>query len=237
MARASQIRPFAACEVCHCYPKLPWFPALDCAIHHALRVARVHHAQAYGTAEGPTLMLLRFEKSHETAQAMGDAKRRGRWDRQILISYSGFLVLGIRAVRSTWHRRASCCPVQSSLIIVVAHSLRIELFTLCESFSFPTCITELQSTWDLTLLQPVSLTAPVGSEKVSTTAITITRNSVFAPVLALFQYSSTPLYCMPSDTFYGGTCFEIPFSNDIMNNHFSEPDWTTSNPVRSVQSL
>lgn len=37
---------------------------------------------------------------------------------------------------------------------------------------------------------------------------------------------------MPSDPFYGGTCVEVRYPNDIMNNHFSEPEWTTaSNPV------
>lgn len=38
---------------------------------------------------------------------------------------------------------------------------------------------------------------------------------------------------MPSDPFYGGTCVELPFPNDIMNHPFSEPDWTTPNPVCS----
>lgn len=37
---------------------------------------------------------------------------------------------------------------------------------------------------------------------------------------------------MPSDPFYGGTCVEVRYPNDIMNNHFSEPEWSTaSNPV------
>ncbi|KAL8721308.1 MAG: hypothetical protein Q9225_001968 [Loekoesia sp. 1 TL-2023] len=37
---------------------------------------------------------------------------------------------------------------------------------------------------------------------------------------------------MPSDPFYGGTCVEVPYPSDIMNNHFSEPEWTAAtNPV------
>ncbi|KAL9009272.1 MAG: hypothetical protein Q9173_005682 [Seirophora scorigena] len=41
---------------------------------------------------------------------------------------------------------------------------------------------------------------------------------------------------MASDSFYGGSCVEVIRPNDIMNTHFSEPDWTTApNPVRSVK--
>ncbi|KAL8741710.1 MAG: hypothetical protein Q9190_005712 [Brigantiaea leucoxantha] len=36
---------------------------------------------------------------------------------------------------------------------------------------------------------------------------------------------------MPSDPFYGGTGVEVLFPNDIMNNHFSEPEWNPPNSV------
>ena len=39
---------------------------------------------------------------------------------------------------------------------------------------------------------------------------------------------------MPSDPFYGGTGVEVLYPNDIMNTHFSEPDWNPANPVCSV---
>ncbi|KAI4220223.1 MAG: hypothetical protein L6R36_007776 [Xanthoria steineri] len=36
---------------------------------------------------------------------------------------------------------------------------------------------------------------------------------------------------MPLDSFYGGTGVEVLYPHDIMSHHFSEPDWTSSNPV------
>lgn len=42
---------------------------------------------------------------------------------------------------------------------------------------------------------------------------------------------------MPSGPFYGGLCVEVLPPNAIMNNHFSEPEWTApSNPVRSREA-
>ncbi|KAI4285035.1 MAG: hypothetical protein L6R38_000987 [Xanthoria sp. 2 TBL-2021] len=39
---------------------------------------------------------------------------------------------------------------------------------------------------------------------------------------------------MPSGSFYGGTGVEVLYPHDIMSHHFSEPDWTSSNPVCAV---
>ncbi|CAO1605564.1 hypothetical protein XANCAGTX0491_009075 [Xanthoria calcicola] len=36
---------------------------------------------------------------------------------------------------------------------------------------------------------------------------------------------------MPLDSFYGGTGVEVLYPHDIMSHHFSEPDWSSSNPV------
>ena len=39
---------------------------------------------------------------------------------------------------------------------------------------------------------------------------------------------------MPLDSFYGGTGVEVLYPHDIMSHHFSEPDWSSSNPVCAV---
>lgn len=84
----------------------------------------------------------------ETAQAMGDAKRRGR-SRRLTSYISLWLQVPVYMnVRSSWLKRASCPLVQSSLITVVAHSLRCEVLPPSGSFAFPTCITGLHDTWD-----------------------------------------------------------------------------------------
>lgn len=36
---------------------------------------------------------------------------------------------------------------------------------------------------------------------------------------------------MPFDSFNCGTGTEVLYPHNIMNSHFSEPEWTSSNPV------
>ena len=36
---------------------------------------------------------------------------------------------------------------------------------------------------------------------------------------------------MPFDSFNGGIGTEVLYPHDIMNSQFSEPEWTSSNPV------
>lgn len=42
---------------------------------------------------------------------------------------------------------------------------------------------------------------------------------------------------MPSDLVYGGSGVEVLFPNEVMNNHFSEPEWNAQNSVRRQPKL